>query len=65
MQVVCLQKETFYALFDKVVEHVESKRKDIPDKWIDGEKAMFHLKIKSATTFEKLRDKGKIRFSQP
>jgi len=65
MEVVCLQEEAFYALFDKVVEHVESKRKDVPAKWIDGQEAMFHLKIKSTTTLQKLRDEGKIRFSQP
>jgi len=65
MEVVCLQEEAFYALFDKVVEHVESKRVDKPDKWVDGEEAMLLLKIKSTTTLQKLRDEGKIRFSQP
>ena len=65
MQVVCLQEEAFYALFDKVVEHLESKRGDKPAKWIDGEEAMLLLNIKSTTTLQKLRDEGKIRFSQP
>ncbi|MFS4416456.1 hypothetical protein [Maribacter sp. 2307ULW6-5] len=65
MEVVCLQEEAFYALFDKVVEHVESKRNNVPAKWIDSEEAMFHLKIKSTTTLQKLRDDGKVRFSQP
>lgn len=65
MQVVCLQEEAFYALFDKVVEHIETKRKDKPLKWIDGEEAMLLLNIKSTTTLQKLRDEGKIRFSQP
>ena len=65
MQVVCLQEEAFYALFDKVVEHIELKRQDKPQKWIDGEEAMLLLKIKSMTTLQKLRDEGKIRFSQP
>ena len=65
MQVVCLQEEAFYALFDKVVEHLNQKRKDKPEKWIDGEEAMSHLKIKSTTTLQRLRDEGKIRFSQP
>ena len=65
MEVVCLQEEAFYALFDKVVEHVEAKLKDKPDKWIDGEEAMRELRIKSTTTLQKLRDLGKIRFSQP
>ncbi|MFS4446465.1 helix-turn-helix domain-containing protein [Maribacter sp. 2307UL18-2] len=65
MEVVCLQEEAFYALFDKVVEYVESKRKYIPAKWIDAQEAMILLNIKSTTTLQKLRDKGKIRFSQP
>lgn len=65
MQVVCLQEEAFYALFDKIVEHVEAKRKDLPDKWIDGEEAMRMLRIKSSGTLQKLRDEGKIRFTQP
>ena len=47
MQVVCLQEEAFYALFDKVVEYLETKRKDKPAKWIDGEEAMLLLNIKS------------------
>ncbi len=47
MQVVCLQEEAFYALFDKVVEHIEAKRKDTLPKWIDGEEAMQLLNIKS------------------
>ena len=65
MQVVCLQEEAFYALFDKVVEHIESSQKNKPAKWIDGEEAMLLLNIKSTTTLQKLRDEGKIRFSQP
>lgn len=65
MQVVCLQEEAFYALFKKVIEHVESKRPNTPERWIDGEEAMSILKIKSTTTLQKLRDEGKIRFSQP
>ncbi|NKI27866.1 helix-turn-helix domain-containing protein [Arenibacter sp. 6A1] len=65
MQVVCLQEEAFYALFDKVVEHIESSRKNKPAKWIDGEEAMLILNIKSTSTLQKLRDEGKIRFSQP
>tara|TARA_R110000868_G_scaffold67966_2_gene201200 strand:+ start:2484 stop:2753 length:270 start_codon:yes stop_codon:yes gene_type:complete len=65
VQVVCLQEEAFYSLFDKVLEHIEAKVKDKPAKWIDGEEAMSILKIKSTTTLQKLRDEGKIRFSQP
>ncbi|WP_209406431.1 helix-turn-helix domain-containing protein [Pseudozobellia sp. WGM2] len=65
MQVICVQEEAFYALFEKVIEHVESKRQDKPEKWIDVEEAMSILRIKSTTTLQKLRNEGKIRFSQP
>ncbi|MEX0315157.1 MAG: helix-turn-helix domain-containing protein [Allomuricauda sp.] len=65
MQVVCLQEDAFYTLFDKVVEHIDVKRKEAPAKWIDGKEAMGILKISSKTTLQKLRDDGKIRFSQP
>ncbi|MEM9680411.1 MAG: helix-turn-helix domain-containing protein [Bacteroidota bacterium] len=66
MQVVCLQEEAFYKLFDKVIEHLEQKRNpEKPFKWIDGDAAMKLLNISSKTTLQKLRDEGKIRFSQP
>ena len=63
MQVVCLQEEAFYSLFDKVVEHLEEKRCNQPRKWIDTEEAMIELDIKSKTTLQRLRNEGKIRFS--
>jgi hypothetical protein len=65
MDVVCLEERAFYALFDKVVEHIEKKFDQQPHKWIDGEEAMSLLNISSKTTLQKLRDTGKIRFSQP
>ena len=65
MEVVCLQEDAFYALFDKVLEHVEEKLEKQPRKWIDTEEAMLELGIKSKTTLQKLRDEGKIRFSRP
>ncbi|MGB3149880.1 MAG: helix-turn-helix domain-containing protein [Maribacter sp.] len=65
MEVVLLEKEAFFALFRKVVEHVEANKKDPEDKWIDGAEVMSILRIKSTTTLQKLRDEGKIRYSQP
>lgn len=65
MEVVCLEEKAFFALFDKVVEHLEKKYEKQPHKWIDGEEAMSFLNISSKTTLQKLRDTGKIRFSQP
>lgn len=65
MEVICLQDEAFYALVDKVIGHVKEKLKAPVEKWISGEEAMGLLRITSKTTLQKLRDEGKIRFSQP
>lgn len=65
MEVICLQDAAFYALVDKVIGHVKEKLKAPADKWISGEEAMSLLRITSKTTLQKLRDEGKVRFSQP
>lgn len=65
MEVICLESEAFYGLVEKVVDRIKEKHNIKHDKWIDTEKAMELLKIKSKTTLQTLRDEGKIRFSQP
>lgn len=65
MEVICLEEQSFYALIDKVVEHVDAKYEDVEDQWIDDAEAMRVLRIKSSTTLQKLRDEGKVRFTQP
>ena len=65
MEVICLEEKAFYTLIDKVVDHIGLQKKDEAWKWVDGEKAMSLLNISSKTTLQKLRDEGKIRFSQP
>jgi hypothetical protein len=65
MQVICLQEEAFYELIDKVTAYIDDKRGDTPDKWVDGMEAMRLLSIKSTTTLQKLRDEGRIRYTQP
>jgi len=65
MEVICLQEDAFYDLVDKVYEHIKAKHALKEDKWISGEEAMNKLRITSKTTLQKLRDEGKIRFSQP
>lgn len=66
MNVIALEEEAFYQLYAKLAADIKqqlgAKRRD---KWIDGEEAMQMLRIKSKTTLQKLRDEGKIRFSQP
>lgn len=66
MNVICIEEKAFYTLLDRVFKYVESKmEQDTPDNWMDKKEAMQLLRIKSATTLQKLRDEGKIRFSQP
>lgn len=64
MEVICLEDQAFYALFDKVIKKIGSE-KSMPDKWVSGEEAMRMLRITSKATLQKMRDEGKIRFSQP
>lgn len=65
MQVICLEDRAFYALIDEVVERLKDKHGEEKEKWVSGEQAMQLLNITSKTTLQKLRDEGKIRFSQP
>ncbi len=65
MEVICLQDTAFYELIETVVERIKTKNNLIGDKWISGDEAMSKLRISSKTTLQKLRDEGKIRFSQP
>ena len=65
MNVICLEEEAFYALIEKVIARVAALQKTAEDHWISGDEAMRILRIKSKTTLQKLRNEGKIRFSQP
>lgn len=65
MQVICLQDEAFYALVEVVVSRIKEKQGLREDKWISAAEAMKKLRITSKTTLQKLRDEGKVRFSQP
>lgn len=65
MNVICLEDEAFYALIETVLNRVKVQNNLQEDKWISDEEAMRKLRITSKTTLQKLRDEGKIRFSQP
>ncbi|OJU74076.1 MAG: DNA-binding protein [Bacteroidetes bacterium 47-18] len=66
MNIITIEEQAFYELVNKIVAEVRQQLGAKPrDKWIDGEEAMQMLRIKSKTTLQKLRDEGKIRFSQP
>ena len=65
MHVICLEEEAFYKLLDTAIEHIDRKLDKEPSRWIDGAEAMEILKISSKSTLQKMRDEGRIRFSQP
>ncbi len=65
MEVICLEDEAFYALVEQVFQRIKEKQPKPEDKWISGEEAMQKLRISSKSTLQKMRDEGKIRFSQP
>lgn len=66
MEVICLQETAFFALVDKTIAHVTEKLTEAEtSQWVDTEEAKQLLKVKSDTTLQKLRDEGKVRFSQP
>lgn len=65
MQVICLEEKAFYELVEQVVGRLKEKNNITLDKWVSNEEAMRLLNVKSKTTLQKLRDEGKIRFSQP
>jgi hypothetical protein len=65
MEVICLEDAAFYAMIDQIVKRLNETHGIEKEKWISDEQAMQILNIKSKTTLQKLRDEGKIRFSQP
>lgn len=65
MNVICLEEAAFYELVEQVVNRLREKSAQKQDKWIDGDQTMRLLNIKSKASLQKLRDEGKIRFSQP
>jgi hypothetical protein len=65
MKVICLEETAFFTLVEEVVQRLKEKNGEEKQKWISDDQAMQLLNIKSKTTLQKLRDEGKIRFSQP
>lgn len=65
MEVICLENEAFYSLIEQVIIRLKEKDSTKIDKWISSDEAMEKLRIKSKTTLQKLRDEGKLRYSQP
>jgi len=65
MDIICLETEAFYSLIEEVVSRIRERDNLQQDKWIQTSEVMEILGIKSKSTLQKLRDEGKIRFSQP
>lgn len=64
MEVICLEEPAFYSLIEKVVARLGVKAPD-QEEWLSPESAMKLLNVKAKSTMQDLRDRGKIRFSQP
>lgn len=65
MQVICLEEPAFYTLIEEVVTRLKATAPAASQRWMGQEETMKLLNIKSKTTLQKMRDEGKIRFSQP
>lgn len=65
MEVICLEDKAFFALVEQVVARLKEQYGQVKEKWVSDDEAMQLLNIKSKTTLQKLRDEGKIRFTQP
>jgi hypothetical protein len=65
LKIIGMQDEDFRRMVEEIVSRLKDQIQVKEDKWIDGEEAMHILRITSKTTLQKLRDEGKIRFSQP
>lgn len=65
MNIICLEEKAFFALIDTVITRIKDQNKISEDKWLSSIEAMRKLRITSKTTLQKLRDEGKIRFTQP
>lgn len=61
-----IDNDAFDELVIRLVSEVKRQLNAQPHrKWLSPEEAMDILRIKSKTTLQKLRDEGRIRFSQP
>lgn len=65
MEVICLEEEAFFKLVEKTIERMNEQFDPKKLNWIPEAEAMTILNVKSKSTMQKLRDEGKIGFSQP
>lgn len=65
MEVICFEDVAYYSMIEAIVKRLKEQNNIQEKKWISTPDAMSKLGITSKTTLQKLRDEGKIRFSQP
>lgn len=52
-------------MVEEAMSRILKKADAKTDRWIGGDEVMKILRISSRTTLQKLRDEGRIRYSQP
>mgnify|MGYP000995356576 CR=1 FL=1 len=63
--VICLDSEAFVRLLEETVSYVkEALNHSKENRWIPPDEAKRMLGITSSTSLQKLRDEGKVRYSQ-
>jgi hypothetical protein len=65
-QVICLGTDAFLQLIDETVTYVKKTHGlSYENRWVQADEAKKILGISSSTSLQKLRDEGRIRYSQP
>jgi hypothetical protein len=66
MEIIAIGSDAFYKLVGEVAASIQKESAATPrHKWITSNDAMEMVGLKSETPLKKLREEGKIRFSQP
>ncbi len=64
-EIISLESSAFHALIDKVLAYVKDAHDLNDTDWLSTQRAMELLQITSPTTLSRLRNEGKIKYSQP
>lgn len=63
LDVICLETEAYYQLFDETIQYIQSKIPKYEKEWVNNEKAMDILGV-GTTTLQRYRDLNLIRVSR-
>jgi len=64
--VICIDSEALVQLIEETVAYIQKAQGHSSEsKWIQADEAKRLLGVSSNTTLQQLRDKGKVRYSQP